>query len=612
MTPEPEDFSAYPVRRRNVWHLRDGFWDVLLALPLFLAYLASLQEGVGWWDSGELIAAIKELSVAHRPGFPLYVVVGHVVAGWAADPRFLGNLLSAASGALALLFIWRAFRLQAGGGARTAIWILVGGWLVGFSPLFWRQAVRVEVYTPAYLAAALAFFLTVCAQRAPDPRYAFRRFLGASYCAGLAFCTHTALAAAVLPALIYLFVRGDFRPSLRQWGWGALACVAGLSLYLYVPLRAAHAPYVWGDPVTAASFWQYLTASDSFGIIAGEAGSTPSRLWALLAVFRENTSELLVVVGAAGIVYGAFHRRARDRAALWLAVGGGLVAATVVSTVIPDNLDLQAYLFPLLLAAWWGWNLLDPAGWQLSVEISPARTRLITVTTVLALVSATGLAFRDGRAATAHFRLGTADRWGTSILHSVRDGELIVLQDANTDFLLRGLLASDTSLPRAVVLNTALSPAPWYRHWWSERYLDSSAPAFQGDRFWARNVAAWWRKERAAVHVDYGCDGWSDHELSADGWLARWDSTGASATVPRLAQNGSAVDPDWVRTAVWYYYRLGNHYLEHGLVGPAAESWDEGLAWAPGEPELASLRAQLARSGHAQLEPPAEYDRGSP
>jgi hypothetical protein len=613
MNPSQDDFSTYPLRRQSMWHLRDGFWDVLLALPLFLAYLTSLQEGVGWWDSGELVAAIKQLTVAHRPGFPLYVVVGHVLAGWAGDPRFVGNLISAASGALAMLFIWRAFRLQAGGGARTAIWILAGGWLVGFSPLFWRQAVRAEVYTPAYLAIALALLLTVSAQRAPDPRFAFRRFLGAAYCAGLAFCTHTALALAAWPALIYLFVRGDFRPSLRQWAFAAAACTAGLSVYLYVPLRAAHAPYVWGDPSTLPGLWQFLTASDSFGIIAGEAGGTPARLLALLGVLRDHTPALLVIVGGAGIIFGAFQPRARDRAPLWLACAGGLIAATVVSTVIPDNLDLQAYLFPLLLAAWWGWNILDPSRWSHAVDLSPARARLATAVTAVVLIGAATLAFREGRAATAQFRLGTADRWATSLLTNAQDGELLVLQDANTDFMLRGLMASDSALPAVAVLNTSLAPAAWYRRWWTARYLGAAAPQFAGDRDWPRAVATWWRERGGDVHVDYGCDGWTNDELAADGWLARWDSSAREANdVPKFTVVGAEADPDWVRTAVWFYYRLGQHYLGRGSVLAAARSWDEGLRWSPGEPALEGLRAELAQAGHAQLEAVDGGAHGSP
>ena len=602
MTPRAEDFCVYPLRRQGVWHLRDGFWDLLLGLPLFLVYFTSLQQGVGWWDSGELIAAIKELTVAHRPGFPLYVVAGHVLAGWPTDPRFWANLLSAVSGASALLFFWRAFRLLYGGGALTAIWMLIGGWLVGLAPLFWRQAVRAEVYAPAFLVLSMAFLLAVGAQRAPDPRYAQRRFFGAAYFAGLAFCMHTALAAAVWPALIYLFLRGDFRPSLRQWLKAAAAVALGLSVYLYVPLRAVHAPYVWGDPTTFTGLWQYLTASDSYAVIATEAGGTLQRLLALLGVLKANTPGLLIGLGALGLAVGAFRNRACERAPLWLVGAGGLVAATVVSTVIDDNLDLQAYLFPLLLAAWWGWNQLEPDRWLSQLQVPRRLQQLLRVAVALLLILATGLAFRDGRSATAMFRLGTADRWGSALLAGAQDGELLVVQDANTDFLLRGLLASDSGLPRVVVLNTSLSPAAWYRQWWSRRHLDSRAPTFKGDRTWARNVAAWWREERSGVLVDYGCDGWAAGELNADGWLARWDDTPREFTaVPRLAMPGSGSDPDWIRTAVWYYYRLGDYYMHRGMAKPAALSWDEGLRWAPGETTLRALRAELDAGKHADL-----------
>lgn len=603
----------YPLRQRGVWHLRDGFWDLLLALPLFLVYFTSLQQGVGWWDSGELIAAIKELTIAHRPGFPLYVLVGHVLAGWPTDPRFWANLLSAVSAALALLFVWKSFRLMNGGGGLSALWTLAGGWLVGLSPLFWRQAVRAEVYAPAFLVLSVALLLTAGAQRAPDPRYAQRRFLGAAYFAGLAFCMHTALAAAVWPALIYMFLRGDFRPSLRQWLKAAMACAAGLSVYLYVPLRAAHAPYVWGDPTTIAGLWQYLTASDSYSVIATEASGTLSRVAALFEVVRANAPGLLTLVGTLGLVIGAFRKRACDRAPLVLLAAGGLVAATVVSTVIEDNLDLQAYLFPILLATWWGWNQADPARWASRLELSPFAWRLSAVATSLLLVLVALLSFRDGRTETAMFEVGTADKWGTALLGGARDGELVILQDANTDFLLRGLMSADTGLARVVILNTALSPAAWYRRWWAGRYLDSGAPEFKDDETWARSVASWWREERAGVRVDYGCAGWTADDLVADGWLARWDGTAPEFTaIPQFALAGADSDPDWVRTAVWYYYRLGDYYLKRGMIRPAAMCWDEGLRWAPGETTLQGLRADLAASRHAELGMPEEGLSESP
>ena len=48
--------------------------------------------------------------------------------------------------------------------------------------------------------------------------------------------------------------------------------MAGLSVYAYVPLRSPMAQYVWGQPDSWQGFVAYLTASDSYGIVAAESG----------------------------------------------------------------------------------------------------------------------------------------------------------------------------------------------------------------------------------------------------------------------------------------------------------------------------------------------------
>src|SRR5690606_31417772 len=43
-------------------------------IVMFAVYMATLAPGITFWDSGELIAAVESLGVAHPPGIPLYVM----------------------------------------------------------------------------------------------------------------------------------------------------------------------------------------------------------------------------------------------------------------------------------------------------------------------------------------------------------------------------------------------------------------------------------------------------------------------------------------------------------------------------------------------------------
>lgn len=49
-------------------------------------YLTALSPGVGGGDSGELTAAALELGIAHPPGYPLYVWLGHLFMWWNHSP----------------------------------------------------------------------------------------------------------------------------------------------------------------------------------------------------------------------------------------------------------------------------------------------------------------------------------------------------------------------------------------------------------------------------------------------------------------------------------------------------------------------------------------------
>lgn len=596
-----KDFVSYPVRQAKIWRRRDLWGGLLFSLPPAIAYFWTLQRGVGWWDSGELIAAAKTLSIAHRPGFPLYILGGHMCFGWLSDPRWTANALSAVCAVAALLFIWRAFQFIARPNRLSALWIGAGGWLVASAPLYWRQAIRAEVYAPAFAVLALAFLLAVAAQHAPDPRAATRRFLAAAYLAGLAFCLHSALAVSVWPVLALLFVTANFRPSLRQWLGAASALLLGLSVYLYVPLRAPHAPYVWGDPSTFRGFIAYLTASDSFGAIASGAGGTLLRIGELVRVVWENVNGLLFTVGAVGLLIGLFSKRAANRLPWVLALTSLAISATVVSHVIDDNFDLQAYLFPLLWVVWWGWTKLDPLAVLEDDRVGSSGRRIGTAVIISALVLTNITAGAKGKSEVEPASLGMADVWGRVLLSSAKPGDLIVVQDANTDFLLRGIMASLPQMHEITVLNTALAPAPWYRQWWTKRHLADEAPGIDSNApTWSRDIARWWRENRGRVHVDYGTPGWTAAEIAPAGWLGRWTEPSLGpGHLPVLDVPRAVRDPDWVRTAVLYYYRLGTYYADRGQYSRASASWSEGLRWAPSEPTLLERLAQTEEQIHA-------------
>jgi len=204
--------------------------------------------------------------------------------------------------------------------------------------------------------------------------------------------------------------------------------------------------------------------------------------------------------------------------------------------------------------------------------------------------------------------LDLSDAWGTALVSGTSTGDLVVIQDANTEFLLRGLAHSLSEWPGPTILNSALAEADWYRSWWQKR--QGVTPAEGPTELWTRRIAGDWKARGGRVFVDFGTPGWLPGELVPAGWLGEWSSPPSGARpatleVPRLQVTGGNNDPDWVRTVVWYYYRLGSYYRARGFATAAIRAWDEGLQWAPAEEALLTARAELvvAEAGSAVTAP---------
>ncbi len=94
----------------------------LVALVAFAVYAVTVEPSVPTGDSGELIAAATVLGVAHPPGYPLYMLLGHLATLLpGGSPALRMNLLSALLDAVAVgvvfLVIHRLVSVRADGTA---------------------------------------------------------------------------------------------------------------------------------------------------------------------------------------------------------------------------------------------------------------------------------------------------------------------------------------------------------------------------------------------------------------------------------------------------------------------------------------------------------------
>lgn len=211
----------------------------------FTVYIITSSPGLSWafgsTDGGELATAAVLGGIAHPSGYPLYVIFGHIftnILPWRAALDL--TVLAALSMAGGLTFLSLAiFKLvpdvQPG--------VVVAGMLwLGFSGLFWSQAVVIEVYSLTFALFGLLFWLL---SMQPHP------VIGCI--AGISLGNHLILALA-LPGLLI------WKPPRRFLLFSALFII-GLGIYLFLPLRAGAEPASnWGNPNTFDRLRAHISA----------------------------------------------------------------------------------------------------------------------------------------------------------------------------------------------------------------------------------------------------------------------------------------------------------------------------------------------------------------
>ena len=149
----------------------DAAGEAALALPiglgLFIAalavYVQTAYPTVPGGDAGELVFTSCSLGVAHPPGYPLFILLGHIffrlVPG--GSPGFRVNCLSCVCGAgaalLLFLFCQRWYSARGHRASCGLALLAAGSW--AFSPLVWQYHVQAEVFSLNNLLVAAQFFL---------------------------------------------------------------------------------------------------------------------------------------------------------------------------------------------------------------------------------------------------------------------------------------------------------------------------------------------------------------------------------------------------------------------------------------------------------------------
>ncbi|MGE0158440.1 MAG: DUF2723 domain-containing protein [Gemmatimonadales bacterium] len=235
--------------------LRPPYREAAIAGALvFGLYAATLARTTAFWDTSEYIATAHMMGIPHPPGNPLFVVLARA---WSVLLAPLGlsvavrvNLFSAfmSASAHALWFLVvhhilryfspdRTFRIV---GASAAVLVSATAFTV------WNQSnVNEKVYTVSLLTVALLTWLAVRWQENLGKGKDDHLLVLMAFVLALSVGNHLmAFLAAPAIGIFVLLVHPRTLLNWKLYAAGIVAAVLGLSIHLFLPLRAGLSPVI--------------------------------------------------------------------------------------------------------------------------------------------------------------------------------------------------------------------------------------------------------------------------------------------------------------------------------------------------------------------------------
>ncbi len=343
-----------------------------------LVYVRTMAPSVSFIDGGELATVAASLGIAHPTGYPLFTLIGRV---WTMLPLpgqeiVRLNLMAAVMAAAGIYVFVRLAGLvlvrlsEREGGAENDLRGAVAGaagLVLAFSETYWSVAVIVEVYAlhVLFLSLVLYSFLRAVETSRMAWWYMFAFLLG------LSFCNHmTTILLAPGLLLFYFSTQGG-----RREVWGRILRMglpfgAGLSAYLYLPLRAMHAPALnWGNPVSLERLFWHVSGKQYRVWIFSSTEAAGRQFSHFLSTLPGEMAVPGLVIGFLGLL--VMIRRDRRLAAATML----LFVTTVLYSINYDIQDIDSYflLAYVILALWVAAGLAAIGRWCLAtLRLHPA------------------------------------------------------------------------------------------------------------------------------------------------------------------------------------------------------------------------------------------------
>lgn len=304
-------------------------------------------------DGGDLITAAATGGIAHPSGYPLYLIIARCfqllpLGSLAYRTNLMSGIFAILTGLLVYSTVIKYLHTKIEHWM-AAIAGLFAGMSIGVSPLFWSQAVITEVYTLHAFFVALIISLTVTVPKIKTDHYRSPPLDGLAF--GLAASNHIS-AILLIPGAVIANLFDNRSQSkeistsrMNLIGWQFFGAIAGISLYIMLPLRAIKNPIInWGNPVNLENF-SWLVSGKIYQDYYLQA--TLINLWPKISA---SASILLGQIGLIGLILGCtglvvFFTRSR---LYLLTLWNALIFATMY--LVYNSPDSFVYLIPTTIS----------------------------------------------------------------------------------------------------------------------------------------------------------------------------------------------------------------------------------------------------------------------
>lgn len=210
-------------------------------------------------DSPETSAAAHTLGIGHPPGYPLHAMTAKIVTLLPlANQAFRVNLAAVLFSMLVLVMTYiislkllRLFYIPGEpnekSNIRDSTIAALTCVILALSGLFWNQGIEAKggIYILNLLFFSVMVYISIILLEKFNLKYLYLL----SFVFGLALTNHWPSVIILAPVAAYLYILHFKKLNLKRWFYMVLFFAAGLSAYLYLPIRAAASPALnWGDP----------------------------------------------------------------------------------------------------------------------------------------------------------------------------------------------------------------------------------------------------------------------------------------------------------------------------------------------------------------------------